>query len=325
MKLGIIGTNWISEAFYQAAKVTGKYELTSIYSRKQATGQTFAEKCGAGKVYTDFDNFVAQDDQDIVYVASPNVLHFEQSCALVKAGKHVIIEKPAFSNAKEAEIVYDLAKKERVFVFEAARHIFEANFQKLKEQMLTVGKLRGATLPYMKYSSRYDQVLNGGEPNIFSLKFSGGALYDLGVYLVYAAVELFGEPEACHYFPIKIRTGVDGMGHILFEYPTYNVMMPVGKICDSQAKVEIYGESGTLIADRIERVTSIVHTKTPEIDHATPRDVPNMYEEAAAFAEIIEANDQTRYQKLVKLSKTVHALMEKMRKANDIIFAADQK
>ncbi len=64
----------------------------------------------------------------------------------------------------------------------------------------------------MKYSSRYDQVLDGEEPNIFSTHFSGGALMDLGVYLVYAAVAWFGMPKEVHYFPRKISTGVDGLG-----------------------------------------------------------------------------------------------------------------
>lgn len=64
----------------------------------------------------------------------------------------------------------------------------------------------------MKYSSRYDQVLAGEVPNIFSTRFSGGALMDLGVYLVYATIGWFGMPSEVHYFPRKISTGVDGLG-----------------------------------------------------------------------------------------------------------------
>ena len=68
------------------------------------------------------------------------------------------------------------------------------------------GNLRSAMFPYIQYSSRYDLFLQGEEPNIFSSTFSGGALVDLGVYPLFLAVGLFGEPKQGYLssgYPIK--------------------------------------------------------------------------------------------------------------------------
>ena len=109
------------------------------------------------------------------------------------------------------EIIH-LANEHNVYIFEAARNIHESGFKKIADYLPLKDEIIGANFSYMKYSSRYDQVLDGEEPNIFSTHFSGGALMDLGVYLVYAAVAWFGMPKEVHYFPRKISTGVDGLG-----------------------------------------------------------------------------------------------------------------
>lgn len=77
--------------------------------------------------------------------------------------------------------------------------IHEANFKIVKELVANTPNIE-APFAYSKYSSRYDQVLNGEQPNIFTTKFAGGALVDLGIYLVYSAVAWFGVPERSHYF-----------------------------------------------------------------------------------------------------------------------------
>ncbi|MGH2195790.1 gfo/Idh/MocA family oxidoreductase, partial [Enterococcus faecalis] len=82
----------------------------------------------------------------------------------------------------------ELGNKNRMYFFEAARNIHEQSFQKIAELLPLKKQILGANFTYMKYSSRYDQVLEGKERNIFSPHFSGGALADLGVYLVYAAL-----------------------------------------------------------------------------------------------------------------------------------------
>jgi predicted dehydrogenase len=219
-----------------------------------------------------------------------------------------------------------------VYFFEAAKHIHEANFRLLKEKLKEIGKIEGANLTFMKYSSRYQQVLAGEEPNIFSLKFSGGALVDLGVYLVYAAVELFGIPKETFYYHQKVATRVDGIGTIIFRYPYFDVIMQTGKIADSLLPCEIYGSKSTLIFDSIHDISSIelYHRNSNQKEQfANVRPEYDMMEEANDFAEMIERMDEmyyrTKYQHYMELSVHVNKIITELREKSGILFEVDNK
>ncbi|MEG0475785.1 MAG: gfo/Idh/MocA family oxidoreductase, partial [Carnobacterium sp.] len=92
---------------------------------------------------------------------------------------------------------------------------------------------------------------------IFSLKFSGGALSDLGVYPVYAALSWFGVPKSSHYFCTKIATGVDGKGTVILRYDTFDVTINTGKIANSYLPSEIYGLNKTLSMDSVSGITTV--------------------------------------------------------------------
>src|SRR5699024_10922031 len=152
---------------------------------------------------------------DCIYIASPNSMHFEHTLLFLKNKKHVIREKPIFSNKTEHKKAYEVAEANNVYLYEAMRSIVKPDLQLLKDNLNKCGKIPSVVLNYSKYSSRYTKVLNGEEPNIFSLNFSGGSLVDLGVYPLSAAVSLFGKPVETTYYPTKITTGVDGSGTLI--------------------------------------------------------------------------------------------------------------
>ena len=122
LKLGIIGTSAISHSFLAATKETGHYELRAIYSRTLEKASSFAQSYGQVALYDDLIAFL-DSDLDVIYIASPNALHFEQAKSAILAGHNVIVEKPAFSNPTELTEIIGLAKANNVFFFEAARNI----------------------------------------------------------------------------------------------------------------------------------------------------------------------------------------------------------
>jgi predicted dehydrogenase len=332
LKLGVIGTNWITESFVKAAISTNKYQLTSVYSRTVEKAKEFGAKYLATNYLSDINAFMSLDDLDVVYIASPNSLHFEHSRLALQAGKHVIVEKPAFSNSAEMDVIRNELSQGKVLLFEAAKHIHEANYSILKEKLKEIGKIEGANFTFMKYSSRYDSVLEGEEPNIFSTKYSGGALVDLGIYLVYTAVELFGVPKETFYFHRKIRTQVDGIGTIIFRYEDFDVTMQTGKIADSFLPCEIYGSKETLSLDAMSTIGSIEgycrQTKQKK-QYALEKPEHDMAQEAIAYAEMIEHKEEEFYQKkyeyYLELSTSVNKLMSELRKKEGIHFKADQE
>lgn len=332
INLGIIGTNWITDQFVQGALETGDYQLTAVYSRKLETAQKFGEKYGDVEYATDLKTFLGIAHMSTVYIASPNSLHFEQAKQAILAGKNVIVEKPAFSTPDEMDEIIELANQKSVFFFEAARNIHEQAFKTVSDFLPLKDHVIGADFSFMKYSSRYDQVLDGEEPNIFSPHFSGGALADLGVYPIYAALAWFGMPQDSFYFGQKISTGVDGMGTGILRYEHFDVTIRTGKIGDSFQQSEIYLTNGTLVLNAVNSIDEAVfhdrgHQRREKL---TVHQLENpMVEEAKEFAQVImNPTDRklgTDYEAWVELSRNVNQVIYDMRKSAGIVFDADEK
>lgn len=329
--LGVIGTNWISHQFVQAALATKKYDLAAVYSRKLETAQAFAKPYGEVELAIELATFFEIEHLDTVYIASPNSLHFSQAKAALSAGKNIIVEKPAFSTPEEMAEIIELANQKGCFFFEAARNIHEKSFKKIADLLPVKGDIIGANFTYMKYSSRYDAVLAGQEPNIFSPHFSGGALMDLGVYPIYATLAFFGVPEQVHYFAKKIATGVDGIGTGILRYQQFDVTIQIGKIGDSRLSSEIYFDSGTLELNAVNSISAAEFhdRKGQEIITIDVQAQENpMIEEAEAFAQVIENAENpfygNLYEEWVELARNVNAVIYTMRRQAEITFDADQ-
>ncbi|OCL06779.1 oxidoreductase-like protein [Glonium stellatum] len=330
LNFAIIGTNWITAAFVTSAHATSKWQLSAVYSRKEETARDFAAKFTANAaIYTSLEALAADQSIDVVYVASPNSLHFAQAKQLLEARKHVVLEKPATSTSAELDILFRTARAHDVFLLEAFRHLHEVNFKILRDALPRLGPLYGASLNYAAYSSRYDNVLRGETPNIFSLDFSGGSLVDLGVYPISAAVALFGPPKAQQYFPVMIRTGADGGGVVLLQYDGFAVSMNASKIYTSTAPSEIYGEKGTLVIPSITDITSVkfldAQKKGKSEELGKEKESLNLKEEADDFARIIEEKDWKMAEKLEKLSRAVLTVTENLRRANGLKFTVEKE
>ncbi|MCI1891193.1 MAG: Gfo/Idh/MocA family oxidoreductase [Schleiferilactobacillus harbinensis] len=325
--LGIatIGTSFITGAFIQAVQAEPLTKMVAVYSRTQAHGEQLVQSADAADVpvKTSLAEVLADPAVDIVYIASPNSLHFQQTRAALLAGKHVITEKPAFTNpAQFAEIERILNSRPTQYYFEAARHIHTPNFKRL-QQALEGHQVSGAAFSYAKYSSRYDALLAGQTPNIFSPRFAGGALQDLGVYLVYAAVALFGKPLAAHYLPTMLESGVDGGGIGRLDYNGFNVVLRPDKTVESRLPSEIYLGKDTLWTENIAELPSVrlYHGNGEDYtDLGTAQPANGMGPELHDFATIIQDKDRSRFADLLQLSARVNEVLFAMRQDAGIQF-----
>lgn len=78
IRLGVIGTNWITERFLEAAKLVEEFSLTAVYSRTEEKAKEFAGKYGVSTIFTNLEEMAASDEIDAVYIASPNSHHSRQ-------------------------------------------------------------------------------------------------------------------------------------------------------------------------------------------------------------------------------------------------------
>lgn len=318
-----VGTGWITHSFIKAAQHSKQFQLVGVYSRTEDQAKELADIYNASHFYTDLDEMAKCPDIHAVYIASPNSLHYGQAVTFLKNKKHVICEKPIFSNLRELEEAYGIAEENGVYLFEAIRNIHTPNFQILKEKLSMAGKLRSAILPYIQYSSRYDKFLAGEEPNIFSPHFSGGTLVDLGVYPIYLAVGLFGAPKKVAYHPVLLRTGVDGSGTLVLEYDDFVCTILCSKVSHSVIPCEIHGEKGTFVLADAAPISEIKfydsHTQRSQVLSAKLEEQDMVYE-CINMAKIIGTKDDKEYEILKNWSQIVLGITEEARKQNNIVF-----
>ena len=324
LKLGIIGTGAISHHFIEAAHTSQEFQLVAVYSRKLTTAQQFASSYTDVSLFDNLEDFF-QSEFDVVYIASPNSLHFTQAKAALSAGKHVILEKPAVTQPQEWQDLVEIAQENRCFIFEAARNYHEDAFATIKN-FLADKHVLGADFNYAKYSSKMPNLLAGNTPNVFSDRFAGGALMDLGIYPIYAAVRLFGKPTHATYQAQKLDNSIDLNGDGMLYYPDYQVHIKAGKNITSNLPCEIYTTDGTLTLDTIEHVSSAIFTdhQGNEVQLPIQQAPHTMTEEVAAFANMIKKADRTLYQSWIDDATHVHDLLYTMRQNAGIRFEAEK-
>ena len=324
LKLGVIGTGAISHHFIEAAHTIGEYQLIAVYSRKLETAATFASRYQDIQLFEQSEDFF-KSSFDVVYIASPNSLHFAQAKTALSAGKHVILEKPAVTQPQEWLDLIQTAKENHCFIFEAARNYHEETFTTIKN-FLADKQILGADFNYAKYSSKMPNLLAGKIPNVFSDRFAGGALMDLGIYPLYAAVRLFGNAEDATYMAQQLDNSMDLNGDGILFYPDFQVHIKAGKNITSNLPCEIYTTDGTLTLNRIEHVRSAIFSDHQGNQvHLPIQQAPHtMTEEVAAFAQMIQQPDQKLYQTWLDDAGSVHDLLYTMRQTAGIRFEAEK-
>lgn len=325
LRLAIIGTNWITERFVQAALEVNEFELTAVYSRDTERAQAFAASFNAqARPFTDLDTMAKSDAFDAVYIASPNSLHYEQSILMLNHGKHVICEKPIASNIIQAEHMFKVAEQNNVVLFEAFKTEYLPNFALINEHLAKIGKVHKAFINYCQYSSRYQKYLNGENPNTFNPNFSNGSIMDIGFYCVSSAVALFGEPETVKASAHLLESGVDAHGTVILSYPEHDVVISHSKVSDSNIPSEIQGEAGSMVIEHISECDHIILKLRGEeaVTLHVPQVENTMTYEAKIFAQQIQQGKLCEKAKARALG--VSRISTAVRKQVGVVFPADQ-
>ncbi|MGM7719259.1 Gfo/Idh/MocA family protein [Metabacillus sp. Hm71] len=326
VRFGIIGTNWITESFIQAASKVEDFSLTAVYSRTNEKAEEFAKKFNIEHTFTNLEEFASSDVFDAVYLASPNSLHAKQAILCMNNRKHVLCEKPIASNTREVSEMMKAANDHSVVLMEALKTSFLPNFLAIKENLHKIGKVRRYFASYCQYSSRYDKYKEGIVLNAFKPEFSNGSLMDIGIYCVYPAVVLFGEPKQIKASSYMLESGVDGEGSLLLTYDEMDAVIMYSKITNSYVPSEIQGENGSIIIDKIHTPESVkIHYKDGRIEDLTqPQDSASMFYETKEFIELVKNKNHQSQLNSHSNSLTTAKILEDARKQIGLIYPADK-
>lgn len=323
IRLAVVGTNWITRQFIDAAHETGKYRLTAVYSRTAEQAQAFASDYPVDHQFTSLTALAECADIDAVYIASPNSLHAEQTCLFLRHNKHVICEKPLASNIHEVERMITLAREHRVVLFEAFKTASLPNFLVLQQALPKVGTLRKVLFNYCQYSSRYQRYLDGENPNTFNPAFSNGSIMDIGFYCLASAIALWGEPHSVQARASLLASGVDAHGVAVLSYGDFDVTLMHSKVSDSAIPSEIQGEAGALVIEKIsecQRVAFVPRGGKMQ-DLSQPQHINTMLYEAEAFALLVETGEVNHPG--LSVSRTTAKLLTEIRLQTGVVFPAD--
>ncbi len=322
MKLGIVGTNFISDWFIEAAGNVPEVTILAVYSRKQETGDQFADKHQIQNVYTDYEKFL-QSDIDAVYIATPTYAHYGQAIKAMKLKKHVLCEKILAVNERETSEMFLCADENNVILLEAMRPDFDPAFGIVKEHLPKIGKLRRATFEFCQYSSRYDKFREGNILNAFDPDLSNAAIMDIGVYCIHTLMQLFGMPKEIKSFSTELKNGFEGSGAVIMQYTDMIAEAIYSKITDSVNPSILMGEEGSIL------VHGVAMTKAIEIIFRDGRreQIPyspsgnNMEYEIREFIRLI--NQSNSKHPFRQYSLNTARVIDEVRRQNGIVFDAD--
>ncbi len=238
---GIIGTGRIALDFATDLAQLSDARVTAVLSRDQSSANVFATKSGAQKVYCDVDQFMADEDVNIVYVASPNSMHFSQALRAIRAGKAVLIEKPVALSEAEAEALHHEALNNDVFVMEAMWIRFLPGILAIKSMIEagSIGVIQSVS-GTLSWKNNYDP-----QSRLFNKALGGGASLDLGVYLLSLTLHLLGEPETISGSWQAALGGVDMRASYRLQYPNAVASLECGLDRTLANTFEIKGSKGT--------------------------------------------------------------------------------
>ena len=315
MNLCAIGTGAITKSMLAEFQRSDVLHVTAIYSRKEETGRAMAEQFGVERVFTDFDEMLADPAIEMVYVASPNSIHFRQAKAALLAGKHVICEKPFAPTVAEADELIALAKEKGLMLFEAITTAHHPHYGFIKENLPKLGKVKVVTGTFCQFSSRYPALLAGNPSPVLSHDYAGGALMDINLYNIHFVVGIFGAPKSVRYFPNRHETGVDTSGMLVLEYDGFVCNLLGAKDCAARNGVQIVGEGGYMEITPSASNCQSVELNVRGQETVTVKLPENpWYYEVQDLGRIVAAKDYDYCYNALEITHDVVEVLEKARK-----------
>ncbi len=318
MKLGIVGTGKIVQELLPCYEKLG-VEQTLLLStpRSLEKAQVLCAKYHLDGVETTFDALLSA--VDTVYIALPNDLHYDFTRRALEASRDVLLEKPACGNFSQTKALFDLAKEKNCLLVEAVTTHQLPAFALLREAVAEIGPIREAKFVFCQYSSRYDDFLAGITHPVFDPSRCGGALYDLNVYNVHAALGLFGAPQAIAY-DARIARGIDTGGALTLGYTGFEVTCLGAKDEDAREGSCIRGERGQItLNEPMSRITGFtLNGRQIQVEESD-----RMYSEFSRLLPLFRRRDFARAEKLAQFSLTAAKILEEARHRAGIRFPCD--
>ena len=249
MKIGILGTSEIAfRRFLPALSKSEDFTYAGVASRTPEKGRPFQKQFGGG-VYDGYDALLADESIEAVYGTLPPALHYDWGRKALEAGKHLFLEKPSTTSAKDTKALLELAAEKGLAVHENYMFQYHAQIKAITD-IVESGRIGAVRLYRLAFGFprraaddfRYDKALGGG------------ALLDCGGYTLKLASLLLGQTANVVYSKLNYTDefDVDLYGSAaLVNDAGVTAQVSFGMDNSYKCELEIWGSKGCITTGRI--------------------------------------------------------------------------
>src|SRR4051812_30275848 len=301
IRWGLLSTANINGKILAGAAQEENVEIRAVASRDRERAERYARENGIPRAHGSYEELLADDEVDAVYISLPNLLHHEWTLKAIAAGKHVLCEKPYSRRAADVEEAFDAAERAGVVLSEAFMWRHSPQTARLLELLPGLGTLQTVR-------SRFSHRLHDTTDIRMSSELEGGALMDVGCYCVSAARVVAGEePETVYGVQETGVTGVDVRFYGVLSFPGGAVSSFSCGFTTLEEGLEVVGTDGSLtIADpwHVKEPSILVEGRSVEVERVDSygRELQNVGEAIEGGALLLGRDDA------VGQARTIEAL-----------------
>ncbi|MCB8939611.1 MAG: Gfo/Idh/MocA family oxidoreductase [Ardenticatenaceae bacterium] len=214
IRWGILATGWIAEQLAEAINSQPDAVCLAVGSRTQQSADKFGEQWDISRRYPTYEALAADPDVEVIYIATPHNLHYDNMKLCLNAGKHVLCEKPLTVNAAQAQECMALAQEKDLFLMEAMWMKFIPAIQQMQEWVAN-GRIGIVQLLQANFAFNIPFNPNG---RLYDPALAGGALLDMGIYPATLAHLVLGKPARILSAAHLGETGVDELNTAIWQY-----------------------------------------------------------------------------------------------------------
>lgn len=285
-----IGCGKLAGVVAEQLAASGRHRIVSVYARHFDRCSAFAEKYGAVPCHT-AEEAIAATGVDGVYIVTPHSSHYQYARLALELDKPVLCEKALTVNARDAHELIRLAREKKLYFAEAMWTWFSpvANQVKAWLDSGVLGQLESVRLNFRGEGRNY-------APRVTEVAAAGGALLDIGVYVITYLYRLFGKPEsvACRG---TVAEGIDWDNEIRLRFSSGAEYLTTTSICDPVTDQTLYlqGSEGSIEAPGFFYTDHAVLRRKDGSEEVFTGDGSYLNEFDIAAAEIREGLTESRF------------------------------
>jgi predicted dehydrogenase len=240
---GLLSTARINRAIIKPLIASKRTHLLAVASRSQSSADEYARKWKIPRAHGSYEALLADPEIDVIYISLPNHLHAEWTIKALKAGKHVLCEKPIALTISDVDAMIAASKETGKILMEAFMYRHHPQTLKAKEivESGVLGKLQFIRGSFTYYLDHEGDIRSKAETG-------GGSIWDVGCYPIsYARYVVGAEPLEVFGWQVMGAGGVDDtfIGQMRFPDDIHMQFDSSFKF-SSRSHIEIVGTQGTL-------------------------------------------------------------------------------